>query len=406
MMEPTRDGFIEHDDERKSARQHYSMEMTENLWENASSDEASLDKAHPGVSEEELEDENAPDPDPAQVSYTSTDFDVEGLVRRLKRNDIIIPTFGDDHADDSIETARFQRQFVWTKTQMDRFIESLLLGYPIPGIFLVQQTDRRYLVLDGQQRLRTLGAFFQGIVNKKEFSLQSVAKRFKGLTYATLPADQRRQIENTFIQATIVQTQPTAESLDAVYQVFERLNSGGTQLTPHEIRIALYAGELVSWVTELSESQEWRTLYGRPPLHIRDQELILRIIALGVTPGTYKRPLKKYLNDVMAAHRNLEDLDTKDIERRFKLAAKLLFAGPGPSVLRPGGSAVNAALTEALFVGLMRRLEIDAPSPHDVSVAIPQLMENTEMTAAIGRSTADEESVRRRLALATQAFAG
>jgi hypothetical protein len=62
----------------------------------------------------------------------------------------------------------------------DRFIESLLLGYPIPGIILVQQQDRRYLVLDGQQRLRTLAAFYDGLHAGKEFSLQNVAEEYKG----------------------------------------------------------------------------------------------------------------------------------------------------------------------------------------------------------------------------------
>src|SRR3954453_5835219 len=99
---------------------------------------------------EEIEELEEPDPNPEPVSYTGTDFDVEGLVRRLDRGDIVIPTYGlDEGATDDIETRRFQRQFVWRRPQMDRFIESLLLGYPIPGIFLVQQADRRYLVLDG-----------------------------------------------------------------------------------------------------------------------------------------------------------------------------------------------------------------------------------------------------------------
>src|SRR5215203_3993397 len=57
------------------------------------------------------------------VSYSGTDFDVEGLVRRLNRGDIVIPTFGHDVED--IETARFQRSFVWRRPQMDKFIESL-----------------------------------------------------------------------------------------------------------------------------------------------------------------------------------------------------------------------------------------------------------------------------------------
>lgn len=165
------------------------------------------DDAPDEVTAEEAQEESAVDPDPTQVSYTNTDFDVEGLVRRLDRGDIVIPTFGEEgDNDEALETARFQRPFVWTKTQMDRFIESLLLGYPIPGIFLVQQTDRRYLVLDGQQRLRTLQSFQAGIVNRREFSLQAVADRFKNLTFKGLSAEQRRILNNTFIQATIVQT--------------------------------------------------------------------------------------------------------------------------------------------------------------------------------------------------------
>src|SRR5437588_4864108 len=90
--------------------------------------------------------------DARPVSYSGTDFDVEGLVRRLNRGDIVIPTFGHE-IEPPLETARFQRGFVWRRPQMDKFIESLLLGYPIPGIILVQQADRRYQVLDGQQRV-------------------------------------------------------------------------------------------------------------------------------------------------------------------------------------------------------------------------------------------------------------
>ncbi|WP_454043831.1 DUF262 domain-containing protein [Cellulosimicrobium sp. Marseille-Q8652] len=358
---------------------------------------------------DDVAEEAAVDPDPTKVAYTTTDFDVEGLVRRLGRNDIRIPTFGDeeasDHEEAPIETARFQRPFVWSKAQMDRFIESLLLGYPIPGIFLVQQSDRSYLVLDGQQRLRTLNAFFEGVVNKKEFALQYVGEKFKGLTYKTLGTDQRRMLENTFIQATIVQPDGSPSSLDAVYQVFERLNAGGTQLTPHEIRIALYAGAFVEWITQLSRSEEWRNLYGPPARHLRDQELILRVIALVVSPGTYKRPLKKFLNDFMAEHRNLNGLDRESLDLRFRRAAQLVAQGPGPQSIRPSGTAVNAALTEAVIVGLMRGLEASQLSPAQVEAGMARLLAETELPGVIERATADEDSVRKRIALATRAFA-
>src|SRR5262249_45109521 len=118
------------------------------------------------LTDEEFEDLNAAEGEAEAVSYSGTDFDAEGLVRRLNRGDIVVPTFG--HGDPTLEVAGFQRGFVWRRPQMDRFIESLLLGYPIPGIMLVQQADRRYLVLDGQQRLRTLSAYYGGVHQGKE----------------------------------------------------------------------------------------------------------------------------------------------------------------------------------------------------------------------------------------------
>jgi len=296
------------------------------------------------------------DPNPAEVSYKGTDFDVEGLVRRLKRGDVVVPTFG--HSDDlPIETARFQRGFVWTRPQMDRFIESLLLGYPIPGIFLVQQADRRYLVLDGQQRLTTLAAFYAGVHDKREFTLHNVAQEFSGLSYATLSDELRRTLDSTFIQATIVETDGSTSSLDSVYQVFERLNSGGTQLTPHEIRVALYAGAFIDFLTGLNDDPAWRGLYGKKSPRLRDQEIVLRAVALYVSPGTYKRPLKKFLNDFVGENRYLRNIDADRISYLFRTGADLIFQDAGPQALRWQSNQINAALSEAILVGLMRRLD-------------------------------------------------
>ncbi len=129
----------------------------------------------------------------------------------------------------------------------------------------------------------------------------------------------------------------------------------------------------------------------------------MRVVALLVSPGTYKRPLKKFLNDFMAAHRDLSGLDVAGLEARFKRAAELLLDGPGSAALRPGGTAVNAALTEAVFVGLMRRLEISEPGTETVISATSALLTEPELPGVIERATADEDSVKR-LALATKAF--
>lgn len=354
---------------------------------------------------EDLEELAAADPNPEPVAYSGSDFDVEGLVRRLDRGDIVIPTFG---RNDDLETSGFQRRFVWNRPQMDRFIESLLLGYPIPGIFLVQQADKRYLVLDGQQRLKTLEAFYDGIHGGRTFVLANVGEPFVGLTYKTLPEDLRRALDSTFIHATIVRTDGSSASLDSVYQIFERLNAGGTQLTAHEIRVALYAGPFIEYLTSLNENPDWRDLYGAVSPRLRDQELVLRVIALYVAPGAYKRPLKKFLNDFVAQYRALDQLPHALVAERFSTAVALLNDddGPGPDAFRSGSRQVNAALTEALLVGLFRRLDsTSVPSPEGVSRAVREMLGNAELQPAISRATADEDAVRTRLAVATNAFA-
>ena len=356
-----------------------------------------------GLSSDEQNELFEVDPEPHSINFSGTDFDVEGLVRRLERGDIVIPSFGID--DETIETAGFQRDFVWTRPQMDRFIESLLLEYPIPGIFLVQQRDRRYLVLDGQQRLRTLAAYYKGMHEGREFRLKNVSAQFQGLLYEDLDETTRRKLDNSFIPATIVQTDGSRDSLEAVYQVFERLNSGGTQLTAHEIRVALYAGPIIEFVSSLNLLDEWRELYGGRSKRLRDQELVLRIIALYVSPGTYRRPLKSFLNDFAGTHRYLDDLNSDRLQEQFRQAARLVLEGPGSQGLRYGGRGLTAALTEAVFVGLMRRLETSPrPNPADVSTALDRFLAREGVADAVTRATADEDSVRLRLAEATREF--
>lgn len=94
------------------------------------------------------------------MRYTAygADFPVDGLVKRLTTGDIQIPIIGAAVGPET-ETGGFQRQFVWSKLQADRFIESLLLGLPVPGVFLVREPSGVLLVLDGHQRLKTLQGF-------------------------------------------------------------------------------------------------------------------------------------------------------------------------------------------------------------------------------------------------------
>lgn len=315
---------------------------------------------------------------------------------------MLVPQFG--HNDDRIGTAGFQRNFVWTKPQMDRFIESILLGYPIPSILLVRQPDQRYLILDGQQRLRTLERFLEGSHQDRSFVLRNVSDDFKGLSYATLDESQRRSVDNTYIQATIVDTDGSPESQEAIYQIFERLNSGGTQLTAHEIRVALYAGPLIDLMHGLNQDQNWRRVYGLPSPRLRDQELVLRIIALYCDAQSYARPLKRFLNHFTAVNRDAATQTISDAAERFLQAARLVASGPGDEAMRRRSNRINVAQADAIFVALMHELDRRDISASQVSRAVDAIRNDTALDSVMTSGTSAEEAVQARLEGARKAF--
>ncbi len=215
-------------------------------------------------------------------------------MKRLKKGDIKIPDF--------------QRGYVWPIKQASRFIESLLLGLPVPGIFLSKEDEtNKLLVIDGQQRLRTVGAFYDGIfpTSKREFSLMDVQEGFEGKTYKTLEDEHRRVLENSIIHATVVKQTNPADGGSGIYKIFERLNSSGMLLSPQEIRTAIYGGTLSTLLSDLNKNEKWRALFGPVNKRMRDQELILRFFALSSPTETYARPMKTFLNSFMNKNRDM-----------------------------------------------------------------------------------------------------
>lgn len=346
------------------------------------------------LTSEEIEDQTDPSGRDIPVTFQTIDYPVDALVKRLERGTMIIPQF--DAPNEKVQTTLFQRQFVWTKKQMDRFIESLLRGYPVPGIFLVRQNpDNKLLVLDGQQRLETLRRFYKGVHNERVFSLQYVAPEFQKLTYETLPEELQNILDDSFMQATIVSVSDD-DSYEAAYQIFERLNSGGTQLTPHEVRIALFSGDLMGRIAELNDDSAWRYLYGPRNSRLRDHELITRILALAEREEEYRRPLKTFLNDFTQDFRNAPDR-LEPLSEGFLETAKLLADQVGPSAFRrTENGQVNGAQAEAIMVALITA-EDRSVCASDLAERVQLLQSDREFVNATTKATADNEAVRSRL---------
>jgi hypothetical protein len=344
---------------------------------------------------------------PSRYSITSygADYPVDGLVQRLEKRSIFVPSF-DPETTTASGIVGFQRDYVWTKSQADRFIESLLLGLPVPGIFLVSEPDNTLLVLDGQQRLRSLQAFYAGVIRGKEFRLQYVEEQFKGLSYKDLAPELQRMLDDSIIHATIVRQDEPSEDQSAIYSIFERLNTGGTLLQPQEIRVALYHGELVRLLRKLNEDPNWRALYGNRSNRLKDQEMILRFLSFFERAAEYKRPMKDFLNQFMAKYRNPSSADADRFGAVFKKTVGLVHDSVGPRAFRIGNTA-NAAVIDSLMVAIAERVTAgDFPSDASgLKEAYERLMDDEDYRDAVERATADEENVRVRLEKARAAVA-
>lgn len=338
------------------------------------------------------------------LTFYGADYPVDGLVKRLENNDIVIPSF--DPANDLVlDVEAFQRKFVWTKLQCDRFIESLLLGFPVPGIFLVKQDNKRLLVLDGQQRLLTLAAFYRGVLHKKQFILENVQEQFRGMTYDSMDEQSRRTLDDAIIHATVIRKTKNAQDLASVYSLFERLNSGGTQLSPHEIRIALVPGKLMHLMRDLNGSKAWRAIYGQPSKTLKDQELILRFTAMRFWADHYKSPMTQFLTRYAQTNGQLEKQDQETITMAFASAIDLVYKTIGTHAFRLK-TALNAAVFDSVMVGLSKRLSQKPPIDEGrIAAAYKILLSNEKFLAAVSKATAREDQVRSRLDLATDAFA-
>ena len=355
--------------------------------------------------EDVTEEEEIPIPYEYDISSYGADFPVDSLVKRLNDDAIVVPTFGRYSSDDGQITG-FQRNYVWSKPKADRFIESLLLGLPVPGIFLVQDENNRLLVLDGQQRLMTLQRFYGEVDTGKEYRLRNVHRNFEGQSYDDLDPAVRRRLDDSIIHATVVKQLKPTDDQSSIYDIFERLNTGGVNLQPQEIRVALYHGDLADLLLELNEDPNWRSLYGRKSGRLKDLEMILRFFAFYYYGDEYSKPMKDFLNRYMSKNRDLGCQSKDKLKRVFCDTTSFLKDCVGKSAFRPFDS-LNAAVLDSVMTGVAKRIEERGPIENcdEVKNKLKGLFENEKYVEAVKTGTSEEGKVRTRQELALEAFA-
>jgi uncharacterized protein with ParB-like and HNH nuclease domain len=338
-------------------------------------------------------------PERFDITSFGADYDVEGLVRRLQRGDIYIPSF--------------QRGYVWNQRMASRFIESLLLGLPVPGIFLArEQRSNKLVVIDGQQRLKTLKYFYEGYFNPKDddktqrvFKLMKVQRQFENQTYATLVEEDRLKLNDSILHATIVKQEAPPDDDTSVYHIFERLNNGGLKLAPQEIRTTIYHGDLVDLLKRLNDYESWRGIFGKKSARLKDQELILRFLSFYFDAARYERPMEEFLNRFARRYQQAPPEFLSKAEHVFKNVIDTVFRSIGEKAFRPE-RALNAAVFDSVMVGIARRLDRKPIEEYSkIRAAYQGLLDDEDYLKLISQSTAPENNVNARLDKATEAFA-
>lgn len=253
-----------------------------------------LDEDLPLDQQEDLSDLGLAEDWFAGTSLWGTDWTTETIVNQLRRGNINL-------------NPRFQRRNAWDPIRKSRFIESLVLGLPVPQIVLAEERGKKgsFVVIDGKQRLLTLRQFSarpEGD-NFDQLKLAGLTDRptLNGLTYADLQgrddlASDLNTFENQTIRTVVIRGWINEHYL---YSVFLRINTGSVQLSPQELRQALHPGPFSDFIDDVSVNHNGvRCLLklSAPDFRMRDVELVLRYFAYRNFAPEYDGNLKNFLD--------------------------------------------------------------------------------------------------------------
>jgi hypothetical protein len=234
---------------------------------------------------------------PREVRNLTTqayDKSVSDVVRMISDKDLVLDP-------------DYQRNYVWDNKKASMLVESIILNVPIPVIYVSEEKDSTWSVIDGLQRLNSLKKFFDG---KFKLTGLEILSELNKCEYKTLPSKASRMLRNGLLRIVMV----TADSNDDIkYDIFMRLNTGSVHLNEQELRNCLYRGKLNIFLRELAKKQEWLAMLGLDSPHKRmvDRELLLRFLALSTnwnreteSVDNYKGNMKAYLNAFMKKYQD------------------------------------------------------------------------------------------------------
>ncbi len=281
----------------------------------------------------------------------------------------------------------FQRFFRWSENQKSNLMESFFLGIPIPSIFVYQRADGIWELVDGLQRVGTVLEFFgvfkdpQGkVLPELVLTETDIIKDLDGLTKSTLPSSVILDLKRSKFKVEIIQKE---SDTDAKYEVFMRLNTGGSFLSSQELRnawLVMFNKEFYEWLVELSKNKNFTETVGlsdKLKWERYDLELILTFL---VYPDDFKEFIKFDKNGVLTkglkklAKRAMEgDLDLAKLQNKFENTFYYLNKTLGEDCFKKyykDGGRFKGGLLESMYeciaIGLSQNIDSYCESDIDL----------------------------------------
>ncbi|MBQ9230708.1 MAG: DUF262 domain-containing protein [Prevotella sp.] len=295
------------------------------------------------------EDSKIPYEIPKEVRKITTqayDKSVSDIVRMIEDKDIRLDP-------------DYQRNYVWDNKKASMLIESIILNVPIPVIYVSQEEDDSWSVIDGLQRLSSLKRFFDG---KFKLSGLEILSDLNKSDITNLNPKALRMLKNGLLRVIMI-THDSNEEIK--YDVFMRLNTGSVHLTEQELRNCLYRGALNKFLKEVVQNQKWLALMGLKEPHKRmaDREMVLRFLAIwknwdsekGVLNG-YKGRMKSFLNAFMNEHKEIKAHESNEWKRLFEETVEKVYQVYGEYAFKRQGldgmreKTINRAIIDVIML--------------------------------------------------------
>lgn len=352
----------------------------------------------------EADDEEIEVDDVSNESDTHIEYDIATYP-----SDLTLSVIHEMWKNDEIVVPSFQRNFVWNIKQSSNLIESFLVGLPVPQLFFYISEKNKNLVIDGQQRIKSVIFFLEGYFGEENLQGRRQVFRLTGLDekspyfnkrFIDLSDSDQRKLKNSVLRAVNIRQLAPHDQSTSMFHIFERLNTGGTPLKPQEIRNCVFHGQIIEILHELNEHKAWRNIIGKKMLdkYQKDVEQILRIFAISERSDKYEKPMKEFLNRQMDLHRTGKDQASVTFRREFSAVCELVDANLPPKPFHVRGP-LNLAALDSVMATLIhyKKARVDG-----LAARYKKLIDDKKFKEAIFFNTSDASVVQERMKLARQ----